>query len=347
MISRAVALALMLTVAACDGGLISGGGEGRPIGAQIVHPNATVLQVLSLKRGSDRSAVTIRIFNARDRDITLNEGSEQSYILTDNGEKLLLVPGAANGDLSIPAGKAMDGEIIFSGKLPSSGTATLIFNANGSRDSAFTASPRFEVTLPLDAAGGGGIPDASALSGMRAIPASRMGPAGGGGSSLGNAGTATSSLALVDRLKSELGATESDRGTIISLAGDITFDFNKASIRADAEPTLARLAELISAGGSGEIAIEGHTDAKGEDAFNKRLSEQRAQAVKAYLVGKGVAEARLRTIGLGELRPVAPNAKPDGSDDEVGRQRNRRVEVVLPKATAPGGTASPTPTATP
>ena len=73
----------------------------------------------------------------------------------------------------------------------------------------------------------------------------------------------------------------------------------------------------------------------GDDAYNKRLSEQRAAAVKAYLATKGVPEGRVRTIGLGELRPTAPNAQPDGTDDEAGRQRNRRVEVILPNSTRP------------
>ncbi|MCW4461178.1 OmpA family protein [Sphingomonas sp. BT-65] len=112
-------------------------------------------------------------------------------------------------------------------------------------------------------------------------------------------------------------------------------------IRADAQGTLDRLAQLIAAGGGGAITIEGHTDAKGDDAYNKKLSEARTEAVKTYLAGKGVEAARMRTIGLGELRPVAPNAKSDGSDDEACRQRNRRVEVILPKAT--GASPSPSP----
>lgn len=118
---------------------------------------------------------------------------------------------------------------------------------------------------------------------------------------------------------------------MVSLPGDVLFDFDKTDIRADAKPTLDRLAQLIAASPGGEISIEGHTDAKGDDAYNKRLSEGRAKAVQAYLIAAGVEAARLRTIGLGELRPTAPNAGPDGSDDPDGRQKNRRVEVVLPK----------------
>lgn len=340
MIGRIASAALLLASAACDGG--SFGGKGKPLDAQIAHPNATVLQLVSLNRSSDHTAVAVRIMNNRDRDITLVGGSDDSYILTDSGEKLLLVPSNTNAKLSVAPGKAMDGVLVFKGQLPSSGTATLVLNGNGSRDGEYSSSPRFEIALPLDAAGSGDVPEQSALSNMRALPMSRLGPATSGGSSLGTAGTATSNLSAVEKLKSELGATETERGTLVSLPGDVTFDFNKATIRPDAEPTLGRLAELIAAGSAGDITIEGHTDAKGDDAYNKRLSEQRAEAVKTYLAGNGVSAARLKTIGLGELRPVAPNAKTDGSDDEAGRQRNRRVEVILPKAAGatPGAAAT-------
>ena len=71
------------------------------------------------------------------------------------------------------------------------------------------------------------------------------------------------------------------------------------------------------------IRIEGHTDSEGEDAYNQQLSEQRATAVRSYLVEKyGVAAQRLETAGLGESKPVADNATPEG------RQQNRRVELV-------------------
>lgn len=136
----------------------------------------------------------------------------------------------------------------------------------------------------------------------------------------------------VDAIKTELGATETDRGTLVSLPGDVTFDFDKATIRPDARPTLDKLAELIKAQNPASTAIEGHSDSKGNDSYNQRLSEQRATAVRDYLISvRTVDGTRLKTSGLGELRPVAPNAKPDGSDDEAGRQRNRRVEVILAK----------------
>ena len=142
--------------------------------------------------------------------------------------------------------------------------------------------------------------------------------------------TGASSLTPVDTLKSELNATETDRGTLVSLPGDVTFDFNKATIRPDARPTLDKLAELIKAQNPATVAIEGHTDSKGNDGYNQKLSEARATAVRDYLISvRTVDGTRLATKGLGELKPVAANMAPDGKDDEAGRARNRRVEVVL------------------
>ncbi len=118
----------------------------------------------------------------------------------------------------------------------------------------------------------------------------------------------------------------------MSLPGDVTFDFDKTTIRDGAKPTLDKLAELIKAQNPSRVAIEGHTDSKGNDAYNKRLSEARAMAVRDYLISvRTVDGTKLKTSGLGELKPVAPNATPDGKDDEAGRQQNRRVEVVLGK----------------
>lgn len=80
------------------------------------------------------------------------------------------------------------------------------------------------------------------------------------------------------------------------------------------------------------MRIEGHTDSKGSDSYSQEQSERRALAVKDWLVRQaGSTPARLTARGLGETRPVAPNTRPDGSDDPAGRQRNRRVEVVLRK----------------
>lgn len=344
---NAAGLGMLLTLAACDGGLATlTGGDGEPIDTQVVHPSGVVLEVLSFKRGGDRTLVNVRVLNGRDRDMELDSYRDKGYLLTDSGEKLLLIKSPTNADLAVPAGKAMTGSLVFAGTLPSSGSVSMVLNADDSGNGEYSSNPRFEVALPLDRVGGGSVPEASALSGMTSVPVSRFGPASGGGAGFRAANNASSSLQSVEKLKSDLGAVETERGTVVSLAGDVTFDFDKATIRDAAKPNLDRLAQLVAAGSAGQIAVEGHTDAKGDDDYNKRLSEARAEAVKAYLIGKGAEASRLRTIGLGELRPVAPNAKPDGSDDKAGRQRNRRVEVILPKASgtaAPASGASATP----
>jgi outer membrane protein OmpA-like peptidoglycan-associated protein len=118
----------------------------------------------------------------------------------------------------------------------------------------------------------------------------------------------------------------------IELAADVLFDFDKATIRPSAEPALKHAAEIIRANGNGPVLVEGYTDAKGNAAYNQNLSERRAAAVKAWLVEReGLKSVTFETRGYGAQRPVAPNARPDGSDDPDGRQRNRRVELVVRK----------------
>ncbi|MBA3306422.1 MAG: OmpA family protein [Thermoleophilaceae bacterium] len=76
------------------------------------------------------------------------------------------------------------------------------------------------------------------------------------------------------------------------------------------------------------IRVEGHTDAKGDPAYNQRLSLRRAQSVRRWLLDSGGLEAgRVAVRGFGETRPVAPNTRPDGSDDPGGRRLNRRVVI--------------------
>lgn len=135
-------------------------------------------------------------------------------------------------------------------------------------------------------------------------------------------------LAMTTNLLSELKARQqSDHSIVIDLPADILFDFDKADLRADAERSLRKAADLLQSYPAAPVLINGHTDAKGTDAYNDPLSLRRAQAVATWLKANG--ERNATVAGLGERRPVAPNTKPDGSDDPDGRQRNRRVEIVI------------------
>src|SRR3546814_11067471 len=85
----------------------------------------------------------------------------------------------------------------------------------------------------------------------------------------------------------------------------------------------------------GAITVRGHSDSRGSDSDNLRVSEARAQAVADYLVTKGIAADRMTVLGVGETRPIARNAHLDGSDDEQGRAKNRRVDDEVSTAPAP------------
>jgi outer membrane protein OmpA-like peptidoglycan-associated protein len=145
----------------------------------------------------------------------------------------------------------------------------------------------------------------------------------------GIAGQGTGIVASVQEVRQamqSLGAQETAVEVRVALPADVLFDFDKAEIRPDAASALAHLATLIRAYPSGRADLEGHTDSKGDDAYNQRLSLRRAEAVKRWLVEReGIEAGRLAPRGAGESRPVASN------EDDAGRQRNRRVEAVIHK----------------
>ena len=145
----------------------------------------------------------------------------------------------------------------------------------------------------------------------------------------GVAGTGSAIVATVQQVRQAmqaLGAQETNLEVRVALPADVLFDFDKADIRSDAASALAQLATVIRAYPSGRVELEGHTDSKGDDAYNQRLSQRRAESVKRWLTEReGLAADRFITRGAGESRPVASN------DDEAGRQKNRRVEVVIHK----------------
>lgn len=102
----------------------------------------------------------------------------------------------------------------------------------------------------------------------------------------------------------------------------ITFDVNKAVIKAESMGFLNQLADWLKQNPSVKLEIDGHTDSDGDDASNMKLSQARAEAVKALLMSLGIEDKRLSTKGFGESKPIADNATPEG------KANNRRVELV-------------------
>src|SRR5262245_11547759 len=130
----------------------------------------------------------------------------------------------------------------------------------------------------------------------------------------------------------DLQVKESAAEVRIELAADVLFDFDKAEILPKAQSALKQAAGLIRDKARGAVRVEGHTDAKGSDSYNQKLSERRAIAVKAWLTDKeGLRKAQFLTQGFGARKPKAPNQKPDGADSPEGRQQNRRVEIIFKK----------------
>ena len=130
----------------------------------------------------------------------------------------------------------------------------------------------------------------------------------------------------------DLQVKETGNEVRIDLAADVLFDFDKADLLPKATDTLTKAAAIVKDRAKGTVRVEGHTDGKGAADYNQRLSERRADSVRDWLRSKGgLSTFTFETKGFGATKPVAPNQKPDGSDDPDGRQKNRRVEIVITK----------------
>ena len=112
-------------------------------------------------------------------------------------------------------------------------------------------------------------------------------------------------------------------GIQVTFDSGLLFDFDSDAIRADAGLNLIELARSLNKYPDSQLLIVGHTDSKGDDAYNQSLSYRRASSAASYLQNQGVARTRVSTNGRGENEPVASN------DTDAGRQLNRRVEVAI------------------
>lgn len=111
--------------------------------------------------------------------------------------------------------------------------------------------------------------------------------------------------------------------TKVTLNADTFFDFDKSTIKPEGRQVLDQVADTVQSIDLETLIATGHTDSIGAEAYNQKLSERRANAVKAYLVNKGVPADRIYTEGKGEAQPVASNKTREG------RAQNRRVEIEI------------------
>jgi len=123
---------------------------------------------------------------------------------------------------------------------------------------------------------------------------------------------------------------ESERGLVITLAGSLLFRTDETTLLPVAQQRLDQVATALQTLAGGQtLVIEGHTDSVGTTDYNRRLSEARAEAVRAYLISRGVPPEQLVAVAKGEEEPVASN------DTSEGRANNRRVEIVISRPSLP------------
>lgn len=174
----------------------------------------------------------------------------------------------------------------------------------------------------------GGWPAAGGEQPPEREPFTAGGPAG---SSMEPTDVDASDVARVDAIRSRYDAQTTEQGeTRLTVPDAVLFALDSAELLPQGRQALDEIAEVIGFHEEAPVAIHGHTDSLGSDAYNQGLSDRRAEAVRRYLVDHvGVDANRLTARGFGESQPAAPNTLPDGSDNPEGRERNRRVEILI------------------
>jgi outer membrane protein OmpA-like peptidoglycan-associated protein len=138
------------------------------------------------------------------------------------------------------------------------------------------------------------------------------------------AAQASADLARIASVKQD------SRGMVITLSGGVLFASGKSALLPTAQTKLNQVAEaLTKSQPDSKIVVEGYTDSSGPSSLNDRLSQERAEAVRSYLVSRGIASDRLTAQGYGPAKPIAENATPEG------RANNRRVEIVVQNGATP------------
>lgn len=182
---------------------------------------------------------------------------------------------------------------------------------------------------PTQRQGGGAVIGALAGAGIGALAGDGQGAAIGAGiGALLGAGVGTWLDAQEQQLEQDLAGTgaevvQVEDALLVTLPNGVTFDFDSADLRPEFRRPLNRVAATLNAYPESRIAVVGHADSTGDDAYNQTLSERRAAEVAAKLARQGVARQRLAASGMGERAPVASNAT------EAGRAANRRVEILI------------------
>jgi outer membrane protein OmpA-like peptidoglycan-associated protein len=137
---------------------------------------------------------------------------------------------------------------------------------------------------------------------------------------------------MLAQLNQVLQTRETARGLIMNLS-DVLFDFGKYTLKPETREKLAKVSGILLTHPDMHLQVEGYTDNVGSDEFNQKLSEQRADSVRDYLISQGISADSITAKGFGKSNPIASN------DTAKGRQQNRRVEIVVS-----GGAIGGTPT---
>jgi len=109
----------------------------------------------------------------------------------------------------------------------------------------------------------------------------------------------------------------------VSFDSGILFGFDSSTLQPEGYENLRKLVRVVNRDTDTILMIVGHTDSSGDETYNLRLSERRAQSASTYMVSQGLPASRIQIVGRGENEPIA------GNDTDAGRQKNRRIEVAI------------------